>query len=162
MTNEQLLIQGGLQAWKFNEDRIDKFLRALSEEELQHEIMPGRNRLIYLWGHIAAVNDALFPLLGLGPKMYPELAPMFLANPDRAVQEIYSGHEVGRAFDEVNRALWTAFTRWTTAEWLEKHTSVSDEDFVREPHRNRFTVVVSRNTHMAFHFGQAMLTKPGP
>jgi hypothetical protein len=162
MTTEQLLIQGGLQAWKFNEDRIDKFLRALSEEELQHEIMPGRNRLIYLWGHIAAVNDALFPLLGLGPKMYPELAPMFLANPDRAVQEIYSGHEVGRAFDEVNHALWTAFTRWTTAEWLEKHTSVSDEDFVREPHRNRFTVVVSRSTHMAFHFGQAMLTKPGP
>jgi len=162
MTNEQLLIQGGLQAWKFNEDRIDKFFRALSEEQLQHEIMPGRNRLIYLWGHIAAVNDALFPLLGLGPKMYPELDPMFLANPDRAVQEIYSGHEVGRAFGEINRALWTAFTRWTTAEWLEKHTSVSDEDFVREPHRNRFTVVVSRNTHMAFHFGQAMLTKPGP
>ena len=162
MTNEQLLIQGGLQAWKFNEDRIDKFFRALSEEELQHEIMPGRNRLIYLWGHIAAVNDALFPLLGLGPKMYPELDPMFLANPDRAVQEIYSGHEVGRAFGEINRALWIAFTRWTTAEWLEKHTSVSEDDFVREPHRNRFTVVVSRNTHMAFHFGQAMLTKPGP
>jgi len=162
MANEQLLIRGVLQVWKFNEDRIDKFFRALSEEELQREIMPGRNRLIYLWGHIAAVNDALFPLLGLGPKMYPELDTMFLANPDRAVQEIYSGHEVGRAFGEIHRALGTAFTSWTTAEWLEKHTSVSDEDFVREPHRNRFTVVVSRNTHMAFHFGQAILTKPRP
>jgi len=160
MANEQLLIRGVLQVWKFNEDRIDKFFRALSEEELQHEIMPGRNRLIYLWGHIAAVNDTLFPLLGLGPKMYPELDTMFLANPDRAVQEIYSGHEVGRAFGEIHRALGTAFTSWTTAEWLEKHTSVSDEDFASEPHRNRFTVVASRNTHMAFHFGQAILTKP--
>src|SRR5262245_6829967 len=105
MANGQLLIRGVLQVWKFNEDRIDKFFRALSEEELQREIMPGRNRLIYLWGHIAAVNDALFPLLGLGPKMYPDLDTMFLPNPDRAVQEILSGHEVGRAFGEIHRAL---------------------------------------------------------
>jgi DinB superfamily len=160
MTNENLLIEGGLQAWKFNETRIDKFFQTLSEEQLQQEIAPGRNRLIYLWGHISAVNDALFPLLGIGPKLFPELDTMFVSNPDRAVPELYSGAELKQAADQINHALWTAFTRWTTAEWLEKHTNVSAEDFAREPQRNRFTVVVNRNTHMAFHFGQAILTKP--
>ncbi len=108
MTNEQRLIDGALRAWKFNEERIDKFFGPLSEEQLQQEIMPGRNRLIYLWGHIAAVNDALFPLLGLGPKRYPDLDTMFLKNPDRTAPEIYSGPEVAAAADEINRGLWTA------------------------------------------------------
>src|SRR5258708_4181358 len=125
MTNEQRLIDGALRAWKVNEERIDRFFGPLSEEQLQQEIMPGRNRLIYLWGHIAAVNDALFPLLGLGPKRYPDLDTMFLKNPDRTVPEIYSGREVAAAADEINRGLWTAFTQWTTDEWLrsEEHTS---------------------------------------
>src|SRR5258708_38655488 len=125
MTNEQRLIDGALRAWKFNEERIDKFFGPLSEEQLQQEIMPGRNRLIYLWGHIAAVNDALFPLLGLGPKRYPDLDTMFLKNPDRTVPAIYSGREVAAAADEINRGLWTAVTQWATHEWLrsEEHTS---------------------------------------
>src|SRR6266404_3189538 len=109
-SSEERVIDSTLQAWRFNADRIDKFFNALSPDQLEQEVATGRNRLIYLWGHIAAVNDALFPLLGLGPKLYPEMDSMFLANPDRAVQEIYSGHEVGRAFGEINRALWTAFT----------------------------------------------------
>ena len=125
MTNEQRLIDGALRAWKFNEERIDKFFGPLSEEQLQQEIMAGRNRLIYLWGHIAAVNDALFPLLGLGPKRYPDLDTMFLKNPDRTVSEIYSGRRVAAAADEINRGLWTAFTQWTPDEWLQKHTTVS-------------------------------------
>jgi hypothetical protein len=160
MTNEQRLIDGALRAWKFNEERVNKFFRPLSEERLQQEIMPGRNRLIYLWGHIAAVNDALFPLLGLGPKLYPDLDTMFLKNPDRTVAEIYSGRELARVTDKINGELWTAFTQWTTDEWLQKHTTVSAEDFAREPHRNRFSVVVSRNTHMSYHLGQAILTRP--
>ena len=160
MTNDRRLIDGALRTWKVNEERVDKFFRTLSENELQQEIMPGRNRLIYLWGHIVAVNDALSPLLGLGPKRYPDLDTMFLKNPDRAVPEIYSGRELAPAADEINRGLWTAFTHWTTEEWLQKHTTVSAEDFAREPHRNRFTVVVSRTAHMAYHLGQAILARP--
>ena len=159
MTNEQRLIDGVLRAWKVNEERVDQFFRPLSEEQLQQEITQGRNRLIYLWGHIVAVNDALFPLLGLGPKRFPDLDTMFLKNPDRAIPVIYSGRELAQAADEINRGLWSAFTQWTTDEWLQKHTSVSAEDFAREPHRNRFTVVVGRNAHMAYHLGQAILTK---
>jgi hypothetical protein len=42
----------------------------------------------------------------------------------------------------------------------EKHTSVSAEDFAKEPHRNRYTILLTRTMHMALHFGQFVLTKP--
>jgi hypothetical protein len=160
MNSEQQLIDSGLRAWRFNTDQIDTFFSALSEEQLQIEIAPGRNRLLYLWGHIAAVNDALFPLLGLGPTLYPELNQMFLASPDRSVTSVHSGHELKGVSAQINGALWTAYSRWSVSEWLERHTSVTPEDFKVEPHRNRYTVMLSRNTHMAYHLGQAILAKP--
>ena len=157
---ETRMIDSALRAWRSNADRIDKFFGALSPEQLEQEITPGRNRLIYLWGHIAAVNDGLFPLLGLGPKLYPEMDSMFITNPDRAAVIMYSAEQLKQAWSHINEKLLAGFSGWSPAEWLERHTAVSAEDFRREPHRNRFTVVLSRNTHMAYHFGQAILAKP--
>jgi len=154
------LIDSALRGWKLNIDRIDEFFHPLSEEQLQKEIAPGRNRLIYLWGHITGFNDALFPLLGLGPKLYSDLEHMFLSNPDRAVPTIYSGKELKRISTRINDSLWGAYSKWSPAEWVEKHTSVSGEDFVKEPHRNRYTILLTRTMHMALHFGQVVLTKP--
>ena len=71
---ETRMIDSALRAWRSNADRIDKFFGAVSPEQLEQEIAPGRNRLIYLWGHTAALNDGLFPLMGLGPRLYPEMA----------------------------------------------------------------------------------------
>jgi len=34
------------------------------------------------------------------------------------------------------------------------------EEFDREPHRNRYAAMLSRNMHMTYHFGQAILAKP--
>jgi len=36
------------------------------------------------------------------------------------------------------------FSRLSVADWLQKHGAVSEEDFSREPHRNRFTVLLGR------------------
>ena len=157
---ETRMIDSALRAWRSNADRIDKFFGALSPEQLEQEISPGRNRLIYLWGHIAALNDRLFPLMGLGPKPYPEMELMFILNPDRTAITVYSAEQLKQAWNQINERLLAGFSVWSPAEWLERHTSVSAEDFLREPHRNRYTVLLSTNTHMAFHFGQAILTKP--
>ncbi|HEX9483503.1 MAG TPA: hypothetical protein VF929_02945 [Gemmatimonadaceae bacterium] len=160
MNAEQQLIDSGLRAWKFNADRIETFFHALSEDQLQQEVALGRNRLLYLWGHLAAANDGLFPLLGIGPRLHPELDAMFIANPDRAVPSTLSHSELESAWREIHGALWSAFSGWTAAEWVQKHTAVSDEDFLRESHRNRYTVMLSRNTHMAYHYGQVILATP--
>src|SRR5258705_11123049 len=75
---ETRLINSALRAWNSNADRIDKFFGAVSPEQLEQEIAPGRNRLIYLWGHTAALNDGLSPLMGLRPRLHPEMAVMFV------------------------------------------------------------------------------------
>ncbi|MDB4890445.1 MAG: hypothetical protein JWL61_2300 [Gemmatimonadetes bacterium] len=160
MTAEQQLVDAALRAWKLNADRVEKFFVALSADQLQQEVAPGRNRLIYLWGHLAAVNDGLFPLLGIGPRLHPELDPTFLASPDRAVATLPSASELKDIAAEIDRELWKAFSRLSATDWIAKHTAVSDEDFVREPHRNRFSVLLSRTSHMSFHHGQAILAKP--
>src|SRR5258708_8689149 len=157
---ETRLVDSAIRAWESTSDRIDKFFGALSPEQLEQEIAPGRNRLIYLWGHVAALNDRLFPLLGLGARLYPEMDVMFILNPDRAAITVYSAEQLKQAWNQINERLLAGISVWSPAEWLELHPDVSAEDFLREPHRNRYTVFLNRNTHMAFHFGQAILTEP--
>jgi hypothetical protein len=160
MHADDQLVDCGLRAWKQNIDRVEGFFHGLGSEQLEQEVAPGRNRLIYLWGHLASVHDALFPLLGIGPRLHPELEEMFVTSPDRAVPSLLPADQVRAASDEIHAALWSAFTRWTPAEWVARHTAVSEEDFAREPHRNRFSVLLSRTAHMASHYGQAMLARP--
>src|SRR5262245_60475533 len=99
------MIDSALRVWKSNADRIDTFFGARSPEQLEQEVAPGRNRLIYLWGHIAAVNDGLFPLLGLGPRLYPEMEVMFIANPERASITAYSAEQVKQAWNQIHGRL---------------------------------------------------------
>jgi hypothetical protein len=157
MSTETLLIESALLIWKQNVDRADKFFSGLSEQQLSQEIAPGKNRLIYLWGHLTAVSDAMLPLLGLGSRLHPELDEIFIKNPDRASADNVSGKVLKGYWDEVNEALWMKISKLSASEWVQKHASVSEEDFAREPHRNRFTVLLGRSAHLAYHFGQAKL-----
>jgi hypothetical protein len=159
MTTENSLIDSALRTWKLNIDRADQLFGSLSEKELLQEIAPGKNRVIYLWGHLTAVNDALIPLLGFGERLHPELDSMFVSNPDGFVAETISGQKLKRSWNEINQRLWTGFSKLSAAEWLQKHASVSKEDFAREPYRNRFTVLLGRAAHLSYHLGQANLAK---
>src|SRR5260370_31723634 len=86
MTTENSLIDSALRGWKSKVERADKLFGSLSPRELEQEVAPGRNRLIYLWGHLAAVNDALLPLLGIGERLHPEFDGMFISKPAKSVQ----------------------------------------------------------------------------
>ena len=157
MTLETSLIDSALRNWRLNVDRAGKLFGNLSQEQLQYEVAPGKNRLIYLWGHLTAFNDALIPLLGLGLRMCPELDLMFVLNPDRTVPAILRGEDLKVIWQETSQILWKGFSTLSVADWLQKHSAVSEEDFLREPHRNRFTVVLGRTAHIAYHVGQAKL-----
>ena len=82
---------------------------------------------------------------------------MFVSNPDWTVPTILLGEDLKIIWQETSEILWTGFSRLSVADWLQKHGSVSEEDFLREPHRNRFTVLLSRTAHIAYHLGQAKL-----
>jgi len=109
----------------------------------------------YLWGHLAAVNDRLLPLLGIGARLHPEFDDMFISNPDKSVQLMVSGQSLKAAWQEINQNLWNGFAKFSASDWAQRHTAVSEEDFKREPHRNRFTVLLARTAHLAYHLGQA-------
>jgi uncharacterized damage-inducible protein DinB len=158
MTNEELLSSVPLQSWKQVIGRFDKVLAELSDEQLQKQVAPGKNRLFYLLGHLTAVHDRLLSLLGLGDRLHPELDEAFITNPDRALADPVSAAELRKAWAEINTRLTAAFEKLTPAEWLVKHTAVSDEDFAKDPTRNRMAVVMSRTNHVSFHTGQVVLT----
>ena len=160
MTTENSLIDSALRGWKSKVERADKLFGGLSSEQLEQEVAPGRNRLIYLWGHLAAANDGLLPLLGIGERLHPEFDGMFISNPDKSVQVTVSVQSLKTAWQEINQKLWDGFLQFSASDWTERHTAVSEEDFEREPHRNRFTVLLGRTVHLAYHVGQATLARP--
>jgi hypothetical protein len=157
MTLEQTLSATAVDAWKLNIGRADTLFSGLTQEQLQAEIAPGKNRLLYLWGHLIAVHDAMLPLLGLGARLHPELDAAFLTAADRAVDALPPAVELKRLWDEVNGALLAGIVRFTPAEWAERHAVVSAEDFAKNPLRNRLAILLSRTSHIAYHVGQARL-----
>lgn len=159
MTNEEILGGTVLNSWRLVINRFNKTLSELSDEQLQRQVAPGRNRVFYLLGHLTAMHDRMFPLLGLGDRFHPELDEPYIANPDRVLADPLSATELRRAWAEVNDKLTRAFEGFTLEDWLQKHTAVSDEDFIKDPMRNRLAVVMNRTSHASYHAGQAAVTK---
>src|SRR5258707_3128011 len=141
MTLETSLIDSSLRNWRSNVDRAGKLFGNLSQEQLLQEVARGKNRLIYLWGHLTAINDALIPLLGFGPRIHPELDLMFVSNPDRTVTTILSGGELKIIWQETSQILWTGFSKLSVADARLKHGAGYEEEFVLYRRRRRFTGV---------------------
>lgn len=49
------------------------------------------------------------------------------------------------------------FDNMTSEQWFEKHTAVSEEDFAKEPHRNKLNIIITRTSHLQYHTGQIVL-----
>ena len=157
MTAEALFAGTALNSWKQIIAQLDKTLASFSDEDLQREIAPGRNRVYYLLGHLTAVHDRLLPLLRLGDRLHSDLDDDFLAKPDKASPDRVSPSDLRKAWAEVNEKLLAGFEALRPEEWLERHDAVSAEDFVKEPLRNRLAVLLSRTNHAANHEGQLRL-----
>jgi hypothetical protein len=158
-TNESIpvkaiFIKMALSAWDTYNGRINKLLDELTDEELQTETAPGRNRGVYIIGHLIAVSDGLFPILGFGERLYPELDKIFLQSPDKAGAEMPSINELKEYWNKVNTKLADHISRMPEDEWFTRHNNVSEEDFAKEPHRNKLNIIVNRTNHTSYHLGQ--------
>jgi hypothetical protein len=157
MGNEGSYVALGLKTWNAQIDLADKLFGGLSSDEILREIAPGRNRLLYLWGHLTAVHDAMLPLLSLGERLRPEFDVAFVSNFDKSLADIPSHEQVRRAWNVVNAELRKGFEKMSWSDWVQRHSAVSEEDFAKDPSRNRFAVLLSRTNHLSYHLGQAML-----
>jgi hypothetical protein len=157
MENEGPYAALGLKVWKAQIERADKLFGSLSSEDVLREIAPGRNRLLYLWGHLTAVHDAMLPLLVIGERLHPEFDVAFVSNPDKSQANIPSHEQVRQAWTTVNGELSKGFDKMSWPDWLRRHTAVSEEDFAKDTSRNRFAILLSRTNHLSYHLGQAVL-----
>lgn len=155
----EISVKMALDAWRAQNEKLDKFLAEIPDDELKREIAPGKNSGFYLVGHLAAVSDNLFQILGLGESLHPELFEIFLKNPDGDEARNYSIDDLKNYWAAINEKLTEEFSKLSPENWFEKHASVSAEDFAREPHRNRLNVLLSRAIHQANHLGQLSLLK---
>jgi len=154
-----LTIKSALDSWYLYISRVDQLLDSLSDEQLMHEVSPNKNRGVYLLGHLAAVHDRMLPLLNFEKQLYPELEPIFLDSPDKKVENLPSTKDLRIYWKQVNERLALHFNKLQLTEWFYKHSSVSEEDFKKEPYRNRFNVLLNRTNHLSYHYGQLIFLK---
>src|SRR6478735_10455747 len=159
MANEDLFIKMVLDAWHTYIRRTDELFSQFSDEQLMKEIAPGKNRGIYLLGHLAAIHDRMLLLLGLGDPLHPELWQPFVESPDKELTSLPSTQTLRAYSKEINTNLNTKLSGLSTAEWFQKHTAVSVEEFTKEPHRNKLNIIINRTNHLANHYGQLLLLK---
>jgi hypothetical protein len=152
-----LSVKMTLDRWYASIENLHKHLEGLSDQHLEREVAPGKNRGLYLLGHLIAVHDDMLRLLDMGQKQYPALEEPFIKMPDKAAQNIPTVAELRTYWKQQNQWLKENFDKLTAAQWFEKHTAVSEEDFSKEPHRNKLNIIITRTSHLQYHTGQMVL-----
>ena len=159
MTKDQIIVKMVMDRWNASIENCNKLLNAVNDEQLQREVAPGKNRGIYLLGHLIAVHDRMLVLLNMGEKKYPELSKAFLEEADKVVTEIPSAKDLRSKWNEQKEDMKQKFERLTSDNRFQRHTSVSEEDFAKEPHRNKLNILLTRTTHLQYHIGQLVYLK---
>src|SRR5579872_6989126 len=155
--HQDLFIRTVLANWNLAIGRITSVFDRQSDADLLQPIAPGKNRVVYLLGHLTAVHDRMLPLLGFGERRFPHLDELFITNPDNPQAAIPAVAQLRGQWAAINQLLTEKLSALTPEEWLAKHESVSAADFEKEPHRNRLNVVLSRTGHVSYHHGQLAL-----
>ena len=125
MRSETIFIKMVLDAWNTHIKRTDDLFNSLSDEHLLKEIAPGRNRGVYLLGHLAAVHDRILPLLELGDPLHPQLWQPFVESPDKEGKELPATQTLREYWKEINTNLSGKISTVPPEIWFQKHTAVS-------------------------------------
>jgi hypothetical protein len=157
METQQLFVKMALGAWDLQIGRIEKMFSSFTDEQLLQEIAPGKNRVIYLLGHLIAYHDMLAETMGIGSRAYQHLDEAFLKNADKAGLDMPDAAYLRNAWTDVHQKLATLFGQLSPADWFKKHNAVSEDDFAKDPTRNRLNMVINRAGHVAYHAGQIKL-----
>lgn len=156
---EDLFIKMVLDAWHTQVKQTDDLLNSLSDDQLFKEIAPGKNRGIYLLGHLTTIHDRMLPILGFGEQRYPNLYKSFVEASDNTETALPSIEDLRNYWKETNNLLSEHFGKLSITEWFQRHNSISDTDFAKEPHRNKLNIVINRTNHLANHLGQLLLLR---
>lgn len=159
ITHTGTIVKMVLDRWYGSIKNFDKIISDISDDTMLKEVAPGKNRGIYLLGHLIAVHDDMLVLLGMGAHQYPELQEPFIKVADKTTDNIPSAAALRSLWAKQCAELKEKFDSLHPEAWFEKHTAVSAEDFAREPHRNKLNIIITRTSHLQYHSGQMVLLK---
>jgi uncharacterized damage-inducible protein DinB len=159
MTTDRLMVDTALASWRQAVAQASATFNSLTDAQFQREVAPGKNRVLYLLGHLTAVSDAMLTILGLGDRLHPELDAMFIKSPDKAIQELPAAANLKKYWVEVNENVLHKMEALSPQEWLQRHTTMTDEDLRKDPTRNRLNILLSRARHVSYHLGQVGLAR---
>mgnify|MGYP002138500610 CR=1 FL=1 len=158
MNDQQaLFVRMTLDAWTERVNATGALLEKLTDDELMRQVAPGRNRGIYLMGHLITVHDMMLPLLRFQEVVYPELKSAFLDEADKAANALPPVQQLREHWKTVHGTLQGHMQQLPVNEWFTRHSSISEADFAKEPHRNRLNLVINRTGHLSYHRGQLAL-----
>lgn len=159
MQNLELLIKIVRNNWDIQVSRATALISQLDHEKIYSEVSPGKNRGIYILGHLVAYHDLMPEILGLGKRTLPFLYEPFLKNPDTIGVPVPDYDELKLYFKQVHDRLSEQFDSLSPDEWFKRHEAMTDEDFEKDPSRNKLNVLLNRTNHFAYHLGQLRLLK---
>src|SRR6266496_1089210 len=136
-TQQELFIKMVMTEWDKQNNNFNRLLSSLTDAQLSKEIAPGKNTGVYLVGHLIAVSDGMLPLLDFGERLFPQLENIFIKNPDKAGLQKPSVAKLKDYLEAVNTKLTEQIQATEPVEWFKRHTAISEEDFAKEPHRNK-------------------------
>lgn len=159
MSNQDLFIEMALKAWNIQVSRTTKFIDSISDDAFDRAIAPGKNRIRYILGHLIAVNDGMITLFDKGNRSYASYDVPFVKNADGAEVNAVDIKTLRRDWTQSNQQLSSIFASMSSADWFARHTAMTDEDLLKEPSRNKLSVLLNRTSHVAYHLGQLVLVK---
>ena len=143
--------------WTTYNTRMQKMMEALSDEKFNTPIVANGNSPSWIFGHLVDTDDRLLELFGIRSRFFPELGKIY--HNERGSNQ--GGHlskaELTTRWAAISAELDKAFRSWGERDWMGRHTAVSEEDFKKEPHRNKLNVMLSRVEHKASHLGQVAM-----
>lgn len=146
----RLFTRIALRTWKATVGRFDDIVVATSDEELEREVA-GKSRLFYLIGHLTALHDRLFTVLGLGERNHAELDAEFGEERDAHRASRLSPRTLRETWNDVNAALVAGMERLTPEQWLEKAATMSEA--------SRLSVLLDWTDHLSLHSTQIRPTR---
>jgi hypothetical protein len=133
---------------------MQKVIDTITDENFNQPMVPDGNSPSWLLGHLADTDDKLLELFGIGKRIYPELSTIYHHERNTNQRGHLPKDELSAKWKKIVTELDNAFKNMTEADWLARHLSVTEEEFKKEPHRNKLNVFLSRISHKASHLGQ--------
>lgn len=150
------MIEQLLEVWENKIKETTEIFELLGERRAMKPVAPGKNRLIYLLGHLLVIHDGIFETLEVGKRRYTHYDDLFLTPQHPA--NVYPPYGLLlQQWIALNETLIFQLRYISPDEWLSKQHYISEMDFILQPNKNKFYGFQCLTGHLFHHLGQLAL-----